>query len=1681
MTPVPDPAGTRGRATAQNHEGRFFVAGGAVRLDAPSYVERAADQELHEALLRMEFAYVLDTRQMGKSSLMARAAQRLRTENGYAVATIDLSGLGQGVTPDQWYDSQLIALGRSFDLQSEVEEFVDRHEKLGALDRWKRAIREVILERVHSNIVVFVDEIDYVRVLPFPADEFFAGIREFHSRRPFDAELNRLTFCLLGVATPSDLIRSTETTPFNIGRRIVLTDLSEKDSGVRVLAQGLSADEKVALPMLARVLYWTGGHPYLTQKLCEEVIKKDAAGAAAYRQDASGVDRACRQLYLVEGARAQNDNLAFVAKRLVDSADANEAISQYSRVRRGERVIGIGTDPWIDVLRLSGIVRLQDDRLVVRNRIYNDVFDQEWIIRNLTPEEVLRQREAAKRARRRTLMYAGVAGVILLLGFGLFVFRDNEQRAKLRSDLADQQRRLAVEQQRATESKQKETEAQLAVTEAQRDLERLQRSDTELKLKLLSAEATLFAQRAADMQRQQNWLISRELATKADLERRDQAGLAPRSLLLSIEALGRSSTPEAYRALVEALRVHVPVPSSDAVAVPFPDHNFSFGRLSPAKTYFALAHGNGRVCTYALRPLALGQCYDDAKGGQVAIADDGWLTVKNQADLFVCASRGQKKLEPCPGMKEPVPEDVRISDDAKHVGWLDDITGKPAIHIVDLGQGKLTTVPLDPLPPNVPAADRNDLTLARLSADGAYALVSAGDDFTWVYDLTARRQVPTPSGLGRPLLMVDSTQPRRTWVIAEFGFWRPSEDPMNAERFPPNLAIFAEPLNDMEETPWSIASVSPDGRWLGYRTQNGAALVDLHATSAFRFSGFRAISVPLGGATAFLEFVMAAVDSDGTLAVADRTGTIRLYDATGREQGTIPGPPNVGPDNMILPLSLVDRRLIVMRSKGLASSPVSGFRGVEHPSGNELRVAISPPLAGRLHLLSSRDPAELPPLRGLRIRGVPSQTDFRLPIAPEREFLVSGDGRTLAYETDDRGIGIRRLLTDRDEVKIKSEGAVSLRAISRDGRWVSLQAPRCRTGKPPCVLIADTTSGAAPVEVSIETATPTIAFVAPTAFVTLADGRTALAIVHQQGRVQLVDTAGRQIASGSTGGTYVNGTGAFSEDGSVFLGRWGTPGSTSGPGPLYLWKTRETEGQTVVLGPHVQIEKAVSARGEWAAVLTSSALMLWKAPDWSRQEHAIRGNAGATLAFDFAGEKLAISDSSGIQQVNLSTGGSSRVPQTAPLSRQRLLGYSPKGDRLLLFDGSGQLSWLNVSDGSRSMVSLDVRVPSASLAAAGTLVVMREERTVPVRFARSLDVIDPLDTGGDRPIRISIENPATSDGISAVAYGNDVFAVGDTKGRATVYDARSGIALKDLPGTGTVRSLAFNPDSSLLAVARDTDVYVCAWRSGCERKVTVAGYITSVIFARSGTDLVVATDQNVTSVYDARRLVFVRELDATRRVHALISDPTGQTLAAVGANATRLYRQADYQPLGAAPHDGRLAAFSRTGAYIALTGTKSVHILDASGKELAVLLHEEDLKGGAFSPDGSTFAAATREGVVLWSLSGTATGSSKAPFPTVGFIPVGGNAEAIAFTQDGRHMIVSRSRQADDRRGLAPDISSQTVGLTTLVFPWRAEDLISEACGRLQGLDYSDPKLAKFSVGEAWIDFCKNPTKIGQR
>lgn len=212
----------------------FYVVGGTMPPESLSYIERKADRDLVAYAMEGDTCYILTARQMGKSSLMARSAKRLR-EHGVSTATVDLTliGAGKEVSPTQWYYGFSHALVRDVCPHFALHTWWNSRENSPPLQRLTDLFREIIVNEISARAVVFIDEVDATIGLPF-ADDFFAAIRATHNARATEPGLARLSFVLLGVATPSQLIQDTRRTPFNIGRRIELLDFT-RDEAQRLL------------------------------------------------------------------------------------------------------------------------------------------------------------------------------------------------------------------------------------------------------------------------------------------------------------------------------------------------------------------------------------------------------------------------------------------------------------------------------------------------------------------------------------------------------------------------------------------------------------------------------------------------------------------------------------------------------------------------------------------------------------------------------------------------------------------------------------------------------------------------------------------------------------------------------------------------------------------------------------------------------------------------------------------------------------------------------------------------------------------------------------------------------------------------------------------------------------------------------------------------------------------------------------------------------------------------------------------------------------------------------------------------------------------------------------------------------------------------------------------------------
>jgi serine/threonine protein kinase len=346
-----------------------FAVGGAVQAKNGTYISRAADADLLAACKNSEFAYILASRQIGKSSLMNETAARLARE-GVKTARIDLNVIGKNVAKaDDWHFNFIDTLAHHLDLKIEVERWWEARPRVTPTRRFLQFLRDVVLNQVVEPIVIFVDEIDMMLGLDF-ADDFFAAIRAVYHERAQEPAYRRLTFVLLGVAAPDDLIKDETRTPFNIGKGIILPDftLAECEPFRRTLEKKYPDRGRAYFD---QIYAWTQGHPYLTQKLCAALLKTHVA-------DEGGVEAVVQQLFLTPEGRG-DDNLQFVQSRVKDDAHAVTMLRIYKRVLQPEEQVTSDEQTLaINRLKLYGLVITQNGRLAVRNRLYAHVFDAAW-------------------------------------------------------------------------------------------------------------------------------------------------------------------------------------------------------------------------------------------------------------------------------------------------------------------------------------------------------------------------------------------------------------------------------------------------------------------------------------------------------------------------------------------------------------------------------------------------------------------------------------------------------------------------------------------------------------------------------------------------------------------------------------------------------------------------------------------------------------------------------------------------------------------------------------------------------------------------------------------------------------------------------------------------------------------------------------------------------------------------------------------------------------------------------------------------------------------------------------------------------------------------------------------------------------------------------------------------------
>jgi len=362
----------------------YRVEGGCLTLHDP-YVERAADTQLYEfaqSESRSLVCFVLAPRQMGKSSLMVRTADKL-TANGQNCVQINLHQLGEIDSESTLYYSFLVEIINQLDdslkigLHNDLSNYWENNLNLAPPLKFKYFLRGEISSRLQNGqLIIFIDEIQ--NLIAWQLQNSFLGFIRSLAQAEINTSVNNILFVLLGVAKPSDLLTGNAMS-WNLGEFIELDGL---DGDCEPLKAGLQKVTEDPTQILERILYWGGGQPFLTQVLCHLVATSTEFSTNDINQH---VDKLVKSKVIDNWQ--QNLRLSLHLPTIEDwfmnvepsqKRQKRLALETYiNLLQQGSVSFNRSNIPQWELL-ISGLVKKEDNQLTIRNPIYQRIFDRPW-------------------------------------------------------------------------------------------------------------------------------------------------------------------------------------------------------------------------------------------------------------------------------------------------------------------------------------------------------------------------------------------------------------------------------------------------------------------------------------------------------------------------------------------------------------------------------------------------------------------------------------------------------------------------------------------------------------------------------------------------------------------------------------------------------------------------------------------------------------------------------------------------------------------------------------------------------------------------------------------------------------------------------------------------------------------------------------------------------------------------------------------------------------------------------------------------------------------------------------------------------------------------------------------------------------------------------------------------------
>lgn len=331
----------------------IFYTSGSLLPDYPYYVLRHADRAAEFGMDRDRLIFTTAPRQMGKTSLLKRLADRKRNE-GWCCCFIDLASF-KNLDRHKWFYHLGQRIAEACQISSSNIALQDHQDFVSFL----RNDVGLIHSDKKTKLALFFDEVEGLLSVDF-SDEFLMSLRDLYQQRDTYMD-NKLLFAFAGAADPEMLVTDPAISPFNVADEIVLLDFNVEES--RALTANLNRLDIVVEDAVHKHIYdWVSGQPYLTQRICE-ILEMWTKTGKIFHVSVKTVDEVVTSLL---DPLNRDKNIRHVV-RAINRLEPYPA-KLWQRLASGEvvRMQMIGSKS----LHLTGAVKSTTDKLEIRNRIY---------------------------------------------------------------------------------------------------------------------------------------------------------------------------------------------------------------------------------------------------------------------------------------------------------------------------------------------------------------------------------------------------------------------------------------------------------------------------------------------------------------------------------------------------------------------------------------------------------------------------------------------------------------------------------------------------------------------------------------------------------------------------------------------------------------------------------------------------------------------------------------------------------------------------------------------------------------------------------------------------------------------------------------------------------------------------------------------------------------------------------------------------------------------------------------------------------------------------------------------------------------------------------------------------------------------------------------------------------------